>query len=76
MYCCIAKNSMGEMKSTTVLTLEDIRHHLTEEEKLMIFSKNHPPYFIKGLTSQELKINEEFKFHVQGKHNVTMETIN
>lgn len=65
-YCCIAKNSMGEISSTTVLTLEDIQSQLTEEERLLIFAVNQPPYFVKGLSSHELQINDEFKFHVQG----------
>ncbi|XP_065224953.1 titin-like isoform X4 [Planococcus citri] len=64
-YCCIAKNSMGEIKSTTVLTLEDIQGQLTEEERLLIFAANQPPYFIKGLKSFEAKINEELEFSVQ-----------
>lgn len=59
---------MGEIKSTTVLTLEDIQGQLTEEERLLIFAVNQPPYFIKGLKSLEAKINEEFEFNVQGQH--------
>lgn len=58
---------MGEVSSTTVLTLEDIQSQLSEEEKLLIFATNQPPYFVKGLTTQEMKINEEFRFHVQGE---------
>lgn len=58
---------MGIVRSTTVLTHEDIQSQLSEEEKLLIFATNQPPYFIQGLTTQEMKINEEFRFHVQGK---------
>ncbi len=57
---------MGEIKSTTVLTLEDIQSQLTEEERLLIYATNQPPYFIKGLATQEAKINDEFQFHAQG----------
>lgn len=60
---------MGEIQSTTVLTLEDIQSQLTEEERFLIFATNQPPYFVKGLSSQEAKINDEFQFHVQGNEN-------
>lgn len=65
-YCCIAKSPMGEIRSTTVLTLEDIQSQLTEEERLLIFATNQPPYFVKGLSSREAKINDEFQFQIQG----------
>lgn len=58
---------MGEIRSTTVLTLEDIQSQLSEEERLLIFATNKPPYFVKGLSSLEAKINDEFQLHVQGR---------
>lgn len=58
---------MGEIQSTTVLTLEDIQSHLTEEERLLVFGTNQPPYFVKGLSSNEANVNEEFQFNIKGK---------
>lgn len=66
-YSCIAKNCMGEASSSAELTVEDIQNQLNEEEKLQLFSKNQPPRFIQGLKSCESKINEDFRFTVQGK---------
>lgn len=66
-YCCIASNCMGESSSTALLTVEDIRNQLNDEEKLMLSQQNQPPKFIQGLKSQEAKINEEFRFCVQVK---------
>lgn len=66
-YCCIAENSMGNTSSTAVLTLEDIQNQLSEEEKYMLSQRNQPPTFLQGLKSHEAKINEEFKFSVEGK---------
>ena len=65
-YCCIARNCMGDTSSTAVLTIEDIQNQLNDEEKLMLSQLNQPPKFVQGLKSQEAKINEEFKFFVQG----------
>lgn len=42
-YSCIAKNCMGEAKSTAELTLEDIKSHLNEEEKEQLLATNIPP---------------------------------
>ncbi|OXU28408.1 hypothetical protein TSAR_000837, partial [Trichomalopsis sarcophagae] len=64
-YCCIAKNCMGEAKSTAELTVEDIQNQLNEEERLQLLTTNQPPKFIKGLRSSEAKISESFKFSVQ-----------
>ncbi|KAG7188125.1 hypothetical protein KM043_015968 [Ampulex compressa] len=64
-YCCIAKNCMGEAKSTAELTIEDIQNQLNEEERLQLLSTNQPPNFVKGLRSCEAKINEDFKLTVQ-----------
>ncbi|KAI4493465.1 hypothetical protein M0804_001641 [Polistes exclamans] len=65
-YCCIARNCMGEAKSTAELTIEDIQNQLNEEERLQLLSSDKPPKFIRGLRSCEAKINEElFRFTVQ-----------
>ncbi|KAL0279933.1 UNVERIFIED_CONTAM: hypothetical protein PYX00_001383 [Menopon gallinae] len=64
-YSCIARNCMGEARSTAELTVEDIQGQLNEEEKMHLFSKNQPPRFIRGLKSCEAKINEDFRFTVQ-----------
>ncbi|XP_032676016.1 uncharacterized protein LOC116846386 isoform X2 [Odontomachus brunneus] len=64
-YCCIARNCMGEAKSTAELTIEDIQNQLNEEERFQLLSSNQPPKFIKGLRSCEAKINEDFQFTVQ-----------
>lgn len=58
---------MGEASSTAELTVEDIQNQLNDEQRLQLFGSNKPPRFIKGLKSAEAKINEEFKFSVQGK---------
>lgn len=65
-YCCIARNCMGEANSTAVLTVEDIQNQLNDEEKFMLLQRNQPPKFIQGLKSQEAKINEEFRFTIEG----------
>lgn len=59
---------MGEAKSTAELTIEDIQNQLNEEERFQLLSVNQPPKFIKGLRSCEAKINEDFRFTVQGTH--------
>ncbi|KAM0731548.1 Myosin light chain kinase, smooth muscle [Formica fusca] len=64
-YCCIARNCMGEAKSTAELTIEDIQNQLNEEERFQLLSTNQPPKFVKGLRSCEAKINEDFRFTVQ-----------
>ncbi|KOX71852.1 Muscle M-line assembly protein unc-89 [Melipona quadrifasciata] len=64
-YCCIARNCMGEAKSTAELTIEDIQNQLNEEERLQLLSTNQPPTFIKGLRSCEARINEDFRFTIQ-----------
>lgn len=57
---------MGEAKSTAELTIEDIQNQLNEEERFQLLSTNQPPKFIKGLRSCEARINEDFRFTVQG----------
>ncbi|KOC67434.1 Muscle M-line assembly protein unc-89 [Habropoda laboriosa] len=64
-YCCIARNCMGEAKSTAELTIEDIQNQLNEEERLQLLSTDQPPIFIKGLRSCEARINEDFRFTIQ-----------
>ncbi|XP_044588361.1 titin homolog isoform X4 [Cotesia glomerata] len=64
-YCCIARNCMGEAKSTAELTVEDIQNQLNEEERLQLLSFNQVPKFIKGLRSCEARIHENFTFTVQ-----------
>lgn len=65
-YCCVAKNCMGETNSTAILTVEDIQEQLNDEEKLQYLMCNKAPRFIQGLKSQEAKINEDFRFLVEG----------
>lgn len=65
-YCCIAKNCMGEASSTAILTVEDIQNQLNDEEKMELVLKNQPPKFIQSLHSIEAKINENFRFTIQG----------
>ncbi|XP_026670518.1 titin homolog [Ceratina calcarata] len=64
-YCCIARNCMGEAKSTAELTIEDIQNQLNEEERMQLLSTDQPPMFVKGLRSCEARINEDFRFTVQ-----------
>ncbi|KAI5729840.1 hypothetical protein M8J76_007197 [Diaphorina citri] len=64
-YCCVAKNVMGKAESSTQLTIEDIRNHLSEEDKLLLLTNNKAPKFIEGLKSCQATVNEEFKFTVQ-----------
>ncbi|CAG9138645.1 unnamed protein product [Plutella xylostella] len=64
-YCCIARNCMGQARSSAELTVEDIQNQLNEEEKLHLFSKNQAPNFITGLKSVEAKIDEPFRFTVK-----------
>lgn len=67
-YCCVAKNCMGETSSIAVLTVEDIQDKLNDDERLFYDQKlNQPPKFIQGLKSQEAKINEDFRFFIEGK---------
>lgn len=65
-YCCIAKNCMGEARSSAELTVEDIENQLNDDERLQIISRSRAPKLLHGLKSSEAKINESFKFHVQG----------
>lgn len=65
-YCCIARNCMGEARSSAELTVEDIQSQLSEQEREQLISKSLAPKFIQGLNSSEVKINEPHKFTVQG----------
>lgn len=65
-YCCIAKNCMGEGSSTAVLTVEDIQNQLNEDEKEALSYLNQPPVFVKCLRNQEVKIDTDFSFTVEG----------
>ena len=68
-YCCVAKNCMGETSSTAILTVEDIQDRLNDEERFVYSQKmNQPPKFIQGLKSQEVKINEDFRFCIEGEY--------
>lgn len=71
-YCCIAKNCMGEARSSAELTIEDIQSHLNDEERTQLILKSQAPRILHGLKSCEAKINEPFRFSVQGKKNVLM----
>ncbi|XP_039287324.1 LOW QUALITY PROTEIN: muscle M-line assembly protein unc-89 [Nilaparvata lugens] len=64
-YCCIARNCMGEARSTAELTVEDIQNQLTEEEKIQLAAINRPPQFQVGLKSCQAEINQPFRFTVQ-----------
>lgn len=66
-YCCIAKNCMGEAQSSAELTIEDISNQLNEDERFQLLSENQPPKFVQGLKSGEARINENFRFTIQGK---------
>lgn len=66
-YCCVAENCMGSAKSSTLLTLEDIEAQLNDEEKSQLIENELPPKFSMGLKASDGRINEDFKFHVNGK---------
>lgn len=58
---------MGETSSTAILTVEDIQDKLNDEERLIYSQRlNQPPKFKQGLKSQEAKINEDFRFFIEG----------
>lgn len=65
-YCCIAKNCMGEARSTAELTVEDIQNQLNDDERMQLLAKTQAPKFLQGLKSCEAKINENFRFTIQG----------
>lgn len=66
-YCCIARNCMGEAMSSAELTVEDIQNQLNDEERQQLLSKSQAPKFLRGLKSCEAKVNENFKFTIQGE---------
>ena len=74
-YCCIARNCMGETKSVAELTVEDIQNQLNDEERLQLLTTNLPPKFIIGLRSCEARIEENFRFSVQGENKFTLFTL-
>ncbi|XP_030751416.1 uncharacterized protein LOC115878950, partial [Sitophilus oryzae] len=63
-YCCIAKNCMGEARSSAELTVEDIESQLSDEERAQLISASQAPKFLQGLKSGEAKINEPYRFTV------------
>lgn len=67
-YCCIAKNCMGEARSSAELTVEDIQSQLNEEEREQLVLRSQAPKFLHGLKSSEAKVNEPFRFTVQSKY--------
>lgn len=66
-YQCIARNCMGNAQSSTELTLEDIQHQLSDDEKRQLLQDktSRPPKFLKGLKSIEQKIGESCQLQVQ-----------
>lgn len=58
---------MGEARSSAELTVEDIESQLNDEERAQLLSASQAPKFIQGLKSAEAKINETFRFTVQGE---------
>nr|CAH7764912.1 unnamed protein product [Callosobruchus chinensis] len=64
-YCCIARNCMGEARSSAELTVEDIQNQLSDEERAQLVSRSQAPKFLHGLNSAEAKINEPYRFTVQ-----------
>lgn len=66
-YCCIAKNCMGEARSSAELTVEDIQSQLNDEERGQLILRTQAPKFLHGLKSGEAKINEQYRFTVQGR---------
>ncbi|KAK9886803.1 hypothetical protein WA026_018456 [Henosepilachna vigintioctopunctata] len=64
-YCCIARNCMGEARSSAELTIEDIQSHLNDEERTQLISRSQAPKILHGLKSNEVKINEPYRFSVQ-----------
>jgi len=70
---------MGEARSSAELTVDDIRSQLSEEEREALLASSVPPappavaaadaaapHFTRALRSQEARINENFRFTVQG----------
>jgi len=70
-YTCLAHNCMGDAESSTQLTLDDIQHQLSDEERRSISEisssggNRRPPKFIKGLKSVEAKIMDKLVMEVQ-----------
>src|SRR4051812_34241502 len=57
---------MGYSESSTELTLEDIQHQLSDEEKqqLLTDKATRPPKFLKGLQALDMKIGEPCRLQV------------
>lgn len=66
-YCCIARNCMGEARSSAELTVEDIESQLNETERLQLIPRSQAPRFTLGLKSCEARINEAFRYTVAGR---------
>lgn len=68
-YSCIAHNCMGDAESSTELTLEDIQHQLSDDERKALIaeglSSKRPPRFITGLKSVEHKIGDPCELSVE-----------
>lgn len=58
---------MGEARSSAELTVEDIENQLNDDERLQLVSRSQAPKFVQGLKSCEAKVNEGFRYTVQGK---------
>lgn len=64
-YTCVAHNCMGDAESSTELTLSDIQHQLSDEERKELLKKS-PPKFVQGLKSLEVAANTtDFYLRVQ-----------
>lgn len=68
-YSCIAHNCMGDAESSTELTLEDIQHQLSDDERKALIAEGvgskRPPKFITSLKSIEQKIGEPCELFVE-----------
>ncbi|CAL8070096.1 unnamed protein product [Orchesella dallaii] len=68
-YSCVAHNCMGDAESSTELTLEDIQHQLSDDERKQLIAEGiaskRPPKFVKGLKSVEVKIGDPCELQVQ-----------
>lgn len=60
---------MGSAESSTELTLEDIQHQLSDDERKQLIAEGlgskRPPKFITGLRSLEMRIGESCTLAVE-----------